>query len=193
MSAAGPQADAHDDGHGTALHLPHGSWWPFWVANAIALFGLAAILFGHNIPKDAEGGLDLAATPVWVYPALGLGALLLILALVGWFRQDYRWWNERLGTGEHVPKAGALLFISSEVFLFGALFATYFTFKSMNPGAWPDANAEGEAVHLPLLKTGIFTLFLFSSSWTCHKADQCLARGNKKGFDNWWLLTILLG
>jgi len=48
-------------------------------------------------------------------------------------------------------------------------------------------------VSLPLLKTGIFTLFLFSSSYTCHRADQCLAKNDKRGFNNWWLATIVLG
>src|SRR5687768_7113518 len=139
MSASVPPPHGAHGAHDNALHLPHGSWWPFWVANGIFLFGLAAILFGHNIPKEPDNSLILSETPPWVYVVLLFGALALLGSLFGWFRQDYLWWNQKLGTGEHIPKAGTLLFVSSEVFLFGALFATYFTFKALNP-TWPDPN-----------------------------------------------------
>src|ERR1044071_7234639 len=89
----------------------------------------------------------------------GVGLVLLVGTIVGWVRQDYRWWNEGLGTGEHVPKAGILLFIGSEGFLFGALFTVYFSYKGLSP-SWPDTD-----IHLPLAKTLVFSLFLFSSSW----------------------------
>lgn len=174
------------DAHGaTEFHLPHGSWWPFWLANAIALVCLGLILFGRSL--NIDGGTST------IPPAVGLGALLvgvaaLVGSLIGWFVQDFKWWATNTGTGLHVPKAGILLFIGSEVFLFGALFATYFTFKGLNPHHWPDTHVE-----LPLLKTGIFTLFLFSSSYTIHKAEHHLKRGHHKAFRTWWLATILLG
>ncbi|MEK6975566.1 MAG: cytochrome c oxidase subunit 3 [Candidatus Thermoplasmatota archaeon] len=168
----------------TEFHLPHGSWWPFWLANAIALLCLGLILFGRSLPTSIG--------PQTLPPGLGLGMLLLgVLALVGsligWFVQDFKWWASNTGTGLHIPKAGILLFIGSEIFLFGALFATYFTFKNMSH-EWPDTHIE-----LPLLKTAIFTLFLFSSSYTVHKAEGALKRGHHKAFRNWWLATIALG
>ena len=188
MSAAHP-APADNKGHGgahapTEFHLPHGSWWPFWLANSIALVCVGLVVFGRSMST----GLGTGA----VAPALGLGFLLLgvvalVGTLIGWFVQDFKWWATNTGTGLHVPKAGTLLFIGSEVFLFGALFATYFTFKTQ-AHEWPDAH-----VHLPLLKTAIFTLFLFSSSYTVHKAEHHLKRGHHKQFRNWWLATIVLG
>ncbi|HLF17219.1 MAG TPA: heme-copper oxidase subunit III [Candidatus Thermoplasmatota archaeon] len=191
--------EAHGDGHGGdahALHLPHGSVWPIWVAAGITCFGLALILLGHNLPEDVHGDPIVHLAPLWSIVLLAVAFLFLVVTLLGWFRQDYVWWKEGVGTGLHIPRAGTLLFISSEIFLFGALFATYFTFKGIAADGgipWPDPNGEGHAVELPLLKTLLFSLFLFASSGTVHKAEVALMAGNKKGFDRWWLLTILLG
>lgn len=172
-------------GKPTEFHLPHGSWAPFWLANAIALLVIGLIVLGRalNLNGGAPTGVSL---PVG-FTVLGLGVVALLASLIGWFVQDYKWWNTNTGTGLHVPKAGTLLFIGSEIFLFGALFATYFTFKGLSH-EWPD-----EHVELPLLKVGIFTLFLFSSSYTIHKAEHHLKRGHHKAFRNWWLATIVLG
>jgi cytochrome c oxidase subunit 3 len=181
-------SDAHGehDAHSTELHLPHGSWWPFWLANSIAVLLIGMIMLGRSL---AIGG-DVSVIPVPVgMGAFALGIVLVFASLIGWFKQDVKWWNEGLGTGEHVPKAGILLFIGSEVFLFGALFTVYFSFKGLNAGHWPDA----EDLHLPLAKTLVFSLFLFSSSWTIHKAEHHIKNGNHKAFVNWWGLTILLG
>ena len=101
--------------------------------------------------------------------------------------EDHKWWNEKLGTGEGVGKFGAVLFMSSEIFLFGALFATYFTFQSQS-SEWPDQH-----VHLPLVKTGIFTAILLSSSFTAYLAEKKLHSGDKRGFNMWWGTTIVLG
>lgn len=174
---------AHDP-HSPELHLPHGSWWPFWMANAIALVLIGLILLGR--------GLTLGTHPASIPLPVGVGffgvALLLLAGtIIGWVRQDYTWWNEGLGTGEHVPKAGILLFIGSEVFLFGALFTVYFSFKGLSP-RWPDSEVD-----LPLAKTLLFSLFLFSSSWTIHKAEHNLKASAHDAFRKWWLLTILLG
>jgi cytochrome c oxidase subunit 3 len=43
------------------------------------------------------------------------------------------------------------------------------------------------------LKTGIFSLFLFASSATLHKAENALKSGQHRTFRAWWLLTIVLG
>lgn len=151
------------------LHLPHGSVWPFWLALAMAAIGLSVIFVDISIAL------------------VGAALLFLAIVLVGWVREDIRWWRTDTGTGPGLAKAGTLLFISSEVFIFGALFSSYFTFQRMAEH-WPDVE-----VHLPVLKTGIFTLFLFASSGTIHKAEGHLRRGEHKQFRNWWLLTIILG
>ena len=176
---------AEHDPHSAELHLPHGSWWPFWMANAIALVLIGLILLGR--------GMALGTHEVSVPFPVGLGFFAVALALlvgtiVGWVKQDYTWWREGLGTGEHVPKAGILLFIGSEVFLFGALFTVYFSFKGLNAGHWPDSEVD-----LPLAKTLVFSLFLFGSSWTIHKAEHAIKTGAHSAFVKWWGLTILLG
>jgi cytochrome c oxidase subunit 3 len=175
---AGPHA------HSEELHLPHGSWWPFWLANAIALVLIGMILVGRALALD--GGQTSVSLP-FAAGFLGVAAVALVGVLLGWFRQDFQWWNERLGTGEHVPKAGTLLFIGSEVFLFGALFTVYFSSKRL-ADHWPD----GE-IHLPLLKTLVFSVFLFASSWTIHRAEGHIKRGERRQFLNWWGATIVLG
>lgn len=156
-------------------HLPHGSIWPFWIAIGVSVFGVTMIF------NNGLGG--------WV-PLLGIAAI--VLPLLGWFREDHRWWWTNTGTGTHVPRAGTLLFIGSEVFLFGALFATYFSFKTA-ASVWPDAFHHGEPLRLPLETVAIFSLFLFASSWTIHKAEHHLKLGDHRRFENWWLATIVLG
>ncbi|MEA3191127.1 MAG: cytochrome c oxidase subunit [Thermoplasmata archaeon] len=195
VAAGGPEhAQPHE------MHLPHGSWWPFILAVAMALLGIGVLVFGSGYKSSMHKDIDpLSGMEVgeayrhWGETYVGLGVLVLgvlavVGALAGWFVQDHKWWWQNVGTGTHIPKVGALLFISSEIFLFGALFANYFTFQSLNAGHWPDAELE-----LPLLKTGIFTLFLFASSGTIHMAEHNLKRGHHKAFVNWWGLTILLG
>lgn len=148
------------------LHLPHGSIWPFILAIAITLLGVG-ILFGGVM--------------------LGVGVLALVIALVGWVREDTTWWRNKIGTGEGPGRLGTILFMSSEIFLFGGLFATYFSFRA-SAAEWPDQH-----VHLPLLTTGIFSVILISSSFTLHRAEKYLQAGNKKGFHAWWLTSIILG
>lgn len=192
------------------MHLPHGSWWPFLLACAITLLVLGLIALGNDLhltPEDQkqatleyEAGLRADDE---LHPQMpGLFTIGLLLAgvaavagsLAGWFVQDYHWWNQKLGTGTHIPKAGALLFISSEIFLFGALFTNYFTFQHLsitNGLGWPDIH--GEHFELPIVKTAIFSLFLFASSATVHMAEHHLKRDNHRKFVTWWGLTILLG
>ncbi len=150
-------------------HLPHGSIWPFWLALAITGVGLSAIFWETSI--------------ILVVAALAF----LLFVLFNWVREDFNWWKTNTGTGPGIAKAGTLLFISSEVFIFGALFTSYFAFQRM-ADHWPDVE-----VHLPVLKTGIFTLFLFASSGTIHKAEGHLMKGEHKQFRQWWLITIILG
>ncbi len=163
MSSTEAAHQGHDDEH--HLHLPHGSWTPFFLANAIALVGLSLIF------------------PLLIVPSL----LFLVIVVLFWVKEDYEWWKEDIGTGPGMAMSGLKLFISSEVFIFGALFATYFTFMNQ-ADHWPD----GE-VHLPVLKTFIFSLFLFASSGTIHIAEKKLHEGDKRGFNIWWGITILLG
>jgi cytochrome c oxidase subunit III len=82
---------------------------------------------------------------------------------------------------------GMLLFIISEVMVFGAFFTAYFIgFPRGDP--WP---APG--THLPLEVAGVNTAILVSSSFTLHWAEQALKKGNHFGLKAGMLTTFLLG
>jgi cytochrome c oxidase subunit 3 len=84
---------------------------------------------------------------------------------------------------------GILLFIVSEVMLFGAFFASYFFLRVVvSPEGWPP-----EPYELPVLVAGINTAILVSSSFTIHLALESIRRGNHAGLKAGLVLTWLLG
>ncbi|MDQ2622845.1 MAG: cytochrome c oxidase subunit 3 [Actinomycetota bacterium] len=84
---------------------------------------------------------------------------------------------------------GILLFILSEIMLFGAFFAAYFFIRVVaEPVSWPP-----EGVHLPVLIAGINTAVLVSSSFTIHYALEAIKHGNHRGLKLGLTLTWLLG
>ncbi len=85
---------------------------------------------------------------------------------------------------------GILLFIVSEVMLFGAFFAAYFFIRVVaNPGeVWPP-----EPWELPVLVAGVNTAILVSSSFTVHWALEAVRRGNRNALRAGLALTWLLG
>ena len=83
---------------------------------------------------------------------------------------------------------GMLLFIISEVMVFGAFFTAYFFIRVVNGDEWPAAGTE-----LPKLVAGINTCILVSSSFTLHWAETCIKAGNRRGLQAGILTTFLLG
>jgi cytochrome c oxidase subunit 3 len=83
---------------------------------------------------------------------------------------------------------GMLLFIISEVMLFGAFFTAYFFIRVVNGDAWP---AAGE--HLPVAIAGVNTAILVSSSFTMHWALEGARRDNRRAMRIGLLTTLLLG
>ncbi|MBW8058774.1 MAG: heme-copper oxidase subunit III, partial [Solirubrobacterales bacterium] len=84
---------------------------------------------------------------------------------------------------------GILLFIVSEVMLFGAFFTAYFFLRIVvDPPAWPPHPYE-----LPVAVAGVNTAILFSSSFTVHYALGSIRRGNRSGLKLGLVLTWLLG
>jgi cytochrome c oxidase subunit 3 len=84
---------------------------------------------------------------------------------------------------------GILLFIISEVMLFGAFFASYFFLRVVsNDGPWPPHPFE-----LPVAIAGMNTAILVSSSFTMHWALESIRRGNRTGMKLGLLSTFLLG
>ena len=83
---------------------------------------------------------------------------------------------------------GMLLFIISEVMVFGAFFTAYFFIRVSQGDTWP---APG--TNLPVEVAGMNTAILVSSSFTLHWAEQCIKKNNRFGFKAGMLLTFLLG
>src|SRR5437660_5458259 len=83
---------------------------------------------------------------------------------------------------------GMLLFIASEVMLFGSFFTAYFFVRVVNGIAWPPSQ-----FHLPVFVAGVNTAILVTSSFTMHWALQSIKRGNRAGLQSGLLLTFLMG
>ena len=103
------------------------------------------------------------------------------------------------GKHEHPPEAnqssrvdaqylGMLLFIISEVMLFGAFFTAYFFIRVVGDSPWP---AEG--TELPVAIAGINTAILVSSSFTMHWALEGARNENRRAMQVGLLTTTLLG
>ena len=103
------------------------------------------------------------------------------------------------GHDEHPPAAhvssrvdarvlGMLLFIGSEIMLFGSFFTAYFFVRVVNGYPWPP-----EGYHLPVFVAGVNTLILVTSSFTMHWALQSIKRGNRAGLKAGLVLTFLMG
>jgi len=79
-----------------------------------------------------------------------------------------------------------LAFIASEAGFFGVLILA-FLFYNATPHPGPSAKS------LDLLKTGLFSICLFASSYTLWRSEQSLERKDNRGMIGWLALTILLG
>ncbi len=83
---------------------------------------------------------------------------------------------------------GMLLFIISEVMVFGAFFTAYFFIRVAQGDPWP---AHGTT--LPVEVAGFNTAILVSSSFTMHWAQTSIKNGNRFGLRAGILTTFLLG
>jgi cytochrome c oxidase subunit 3 len=88
----------------------------------------------------------------------------------------------------HAPTLGMLLFIMSEIMIFGAFFTAYFFIRIVNHNPWP---AHGTT--LPEGVAGMNTAILLSSSLTIHWALVSIKKGNRFGLKAGMLTTFLLG
>jgi cytochrome c oxidase subunit 3 len=88
----------------------------------------------------------------------------------------------------HAPTLGMLLFIMSEVMIFGAFFTAYFFIRIVTHNPWP---AHG--TNLPEAVAGVNTAILISSSLTIHWALVSIRKGNRFGLKAGMVATFLLG
>ncbi len=83
---------------------------------------------------------------------------------------------------------GMLLFIISEIMVFGGFFTAYFFIRVAQGDPWP---APGTT--LPVEVAGVNTAILISSSFVIHWAEQCIKKDNHRGLKAGMFLTFLLG
>ena len=83
---------------------------------------------------------------------------------------------------------GTIIWLSSELMFFAALFAMYFTLRSVNPGVWAE---EVEKLNIPL--SSFNTTVLVLSSVTCQLGVFAAERGDVKGLRKWFTITFLMG
>ena len=83
---------------------------------------------------------------------------------------------------------GMLLFIVSEVMIFGAFFTAYFFIRVVGHAPWPAHGTE-----LPKIVALFNTFILISSSFTIHFAQESIKRDNRFGLKLGMVATFLLG
>ena len=84
---------------------------------------------------------------------------------------------------------GMLLFIISEVMLFGAFFTAYFFIRVVADSGWFPIDGK----ELPKLVAGVNTAMLVSSSFTMHWALEGARSGNRRAMQVGLLTTLALG
>ncbi|CAB4921627.1 unannotated protein [freshwater metagenome] len=83
---------------------------------------------------------------------------------------------------------GTIVWLSSELMFFAALFAMYFTLRSVNPGIWAE---ESALLNIPF--ASVNTTVLVLSSVTCQLGVFAAERGNVKLMRRWFIITFLMG
>ena len=83
---------------------------------------------------------------------------------------------------------GMLLFIISEIMLFGAFFTAYFFIRVVGEVDWP-----GQGKELPVAIAGVNTAILLSSSLTMHWTLEGVRNENRQALRLGILTTFLLG
>jgi cytochrome c oxidase subunit 3 len=84
---------------------------------------------------------------------------------------------------------GMLLFIISEIMVFGAFFTAYFFIRVVAGDHWFPFRGHD----LPVAVAGVNTAILVSSSFTLHWAETSIKNGNRWGLKAGMLCTFLLG
>jgi cytochrome c oxidase subunit 3 len=91
-------------------------------------------------------------------------------------------------TGLHPVTLGLIIFLVSEIALFGAFFLFYGHARLLNHLQWPAPCYE-----IPANSTSINTAILIASSFTCELALLSLMRKNRRGLFWWLVVTFLMG
>ena len=92
-------------------------------------------------------------------------------------------------TRPNMVSVGTIVWLSSELMFFAALFAMYFTIRSVQGSQeWAERT---EVLNIPYAAT--FTVILVASSVTCQLGVFAAERGDVYGLRRWFVLTLLMG
>ena len=91
-------------------------------------------------------------------------------------------------TRPNMVSVGTIVWLSSELMFFAALFAMYFTVRAAHPGDWPM-----EPTELDVPYALVVTTVLVASSFTCQMGVFAAERGDAFGLRRWFLLTFTMG
>ena len=83
---------------------------------------------------------------------------------------------------------GTIVWLSSELMFFAALFAMYFTIRSVSPGLW---DTEPELLNIPF--STVNTTVLVLSSVTCQLGVFAAEKGDVVRLRMWFIITFLMG
>jgi cytochrome c oxidase subunit III len=91
-------------------------------------------------------------------------------------------------TRPNMVSVGTIVWLSSELMFFAALFAMYFSIRAAAPELW-----EKHTAVLDIPYATVFTVVLVSSSVTCQLGVFAAERGDVHSLRRWFSLTFVLG
>ncbi|WP_030489095.1 cytochrome c oxidase subunit 3 [Micromonospora chokoriensis] len=91
-------------------------------------------------------------------------------------------------TRPNMVSVGTIVWLSSELMFFAALFAMYFSIRAAAPEQW---EKHTEALNIPYATT--FTVILVLSSVTCQLGVFAAERGDAHALRRWFTVTFVMG
>jgi cytochrome c oxidase subunit 3 len=83
---------------------------------------------------------------------------------------------------------GTIIWLSSELMFFAALFASYFTIRAVSPQLWAQSTP-----HLDVPYASVNTTILVLSSLTCQLGVFAAERGDVYRLRMWFTITLIMG
>ena len=94
-------------------------------------------------------------------------------------------------TRPNLVSVGTIVWLSSELMFFAALFGMYFTVRSLNGQPWPPQTPVHIKLDIPY--SGVFTTILVLSSVTCQLGVFAAERGDVRRLRAWFVITFIMG
>jgi cytochrome c oxidase subunit 3 len=114
---------------------------------------------------------------------------------------SYKGNNDRVTAASAIPKSqirsltrpnmvsvGTIVWLSSELMFFAALFAMYFSIRAADPALWIE-----HTPHLRVFYALPFTLILVGSSVTCQMGVFAAERGDVFSLRRWFVISFIMG